>query len=263
MSGPTRRDALGLAGAVAALATAGRLPLLGAPAGLPVGLSPVQGFLRRHAPSGQASRGSSQEYAVLRWRATDPGTGETTNQEIGRLQLHVERQADQVVVNVMQTTRYSKPLNRLEAEIVCSPDPLLSLRSWKLDSTVEERDDGRYTISGRRDGDTVRIKDGMSERVFDVAGPLVSQWTLALATGGGPPPQTRCGLLEDLLLYKPDQRLVAEATVEVPFLDGSHQLRCCSQRGPAVLPVHYFADARGRTQLVTQGALAWALAESS
>lgn len=263
MSGSTRRDALGLAGAVTSLAAAGRLPLLGAPAGLPVGLSPVQGFLQRHAPSGQASRGPSQQYAVLRWRTTDPRTGETTNQEIGRLELHVERQADQVVVKVMQTTRYSKPRNRLEAEIVCSPDPLLPLRSWKLDSTVDERDDLRYAISGRRDGDTVRIKDGMSERVFDVAGPLVSQWTLALATGAGPPPRTRCGLLEDLLLYKPDQRLVAEATVEVPFLDGAHQLRCCSQRGPAVLPIHYFADARGRTQLVTQGALAWALAESS
>ena len=261
MSGSTRRDALGLAGGVAALAAAGRLPLLGA--GLPVGLSPVQGFLRRHAPSGQASRGSSREYAVLRWRKTEPRSGETTNEEIGRLELHAERQADPVVVNVIQTTRYSRPRNRLEAEIICSPDPLLSLRSWKLVSAVDEREDGRYVVSGRRDGDKVRIEDGISERVFDVAGPLVSQWTLALAIGAGPPQPTRFGLLEDLLLYKPDQRLLAEATVDVPFLDGSHRLGCWSQRGPAVLPVHYFADASGRTQLVTQGILAWALAESS
>ena len=263
MSGSTRRDALGLAGAVTALANAGRLPLLGAGAGLPVGLSPVQGFLRRHALPGQSSRGASQRYAVLRWRTTDPRTGETTNQEIGRLDLHAERQSDQVVVTVVQATRYSRPRNHLEARIVCNPDPLLSLRSWKLDSAADERDDGRYAISGRRDGDTVRIEDGMSERVFEVAGPMVSQWTLALAIGFRPPPRARFGVLEDLLLYKPDQRLVAEATVEVPFLDGSHQLACCSQRGPAVLPLHYFADADGRTQLVTQGALAWALAESS
>ena len=263
MSGSTRRDALGLAGAVAALAGAGRLPLLGAGADLPVGLSPVQGFLRRHALPGPVPSSSSSRYSILRWRTTDPRSGETTNQEIGQLELHAERRSEQVIVNLLQTTRYSQPRNRLEAEIVCSPDPILSLRSWKLDSAADERDDSRYSISGRRDGDTVRIEDGMSERVFEVAGPLVSQWTLALAIGADPPSRARFGLLEDLLLYKPDQRLVPEATVEVPFLDGSHQLACCSQRGPAVLPVHYFADAEGRTQLVTQGALAWALAESS
>ena len=263
MSESTRREALGLAGAVAALAGTGHLPLLGARASLPVGLSPVEGFLRNHALSGQASRSASQTYVVVRWRATDPRTGETTNEEIGRVELHAERQADQVVVNVLQSTRYSKPSNRLEAEIVCSPDPLLSLRSWKLDSAVDDRDDARYAMSGRRDGDTVRIEDGLSERVFEVAEPLVSQWTLALAIGAGPPSRARFGLLEDLLLYKPDQRLVAEATVQVPFQDGPHRLACYSQRGPAVLPIHYFADARGRTQLVTQGALAWALAEST
>ena len=263
MNGSSRRDALGLAGVVAALAGAGRLPLLGAPAGLPVGLSPIQGLLRSHALAGQAPRSASQRYAVLRWRKTDPRSGETTNQEIGQLELHAEQRADHVLVNVRQITRYSRPRNRLKAEIVCSPDPLLSLRSWKLDAGIDERDDSRYAISGRRDGDTVRIEDGMSARVFEVEGPLVSQWTLALAIGADPPSRASCGLLEDLLLYKPGQRLVAEATVDVPFLDGSHQLACCSQRGPAVLPVHYFADTDGRTQLVTQGALAWALAESS
>ena len=262
MSGPTRRDALGLAGAVAGFAAAGQLPMLGAREDVPVGLSPIQGYLRQHALSSQVSRGSSQQYAVLRWRTTDPVSGETTNQEIGRLELQVQRLADQVVVNVIQTTRYSQPRNRVEAEIVCSPDPLLSLRTWKLDSMLGERDDCRYAISGRRDGDVVRIEDGMAERVFNVAGPLVSQWTLALATAADPPLRGRFGLLEDLLLYKPDQRLVTESTVNVPFRDESHQLNCCSQHGPGVLPIHYFADGLGRTQLVTQGALAWALAES-
>ena len=260
MSGSTRRDALGLAGGVAALVAAGRLPLLGA--GLPVGLSPVQGFLGRHAPPEQAVRGSSREYMVLRWRSTDVRSGETTNEEIGRLDLHAERQADTVVVNAIQTTSYSRPRNRLEAEIVCSPDPLLSLRSWKLVSVADERA-ARYEMSGLRDADKVRIEDGMSERVFEVEGPLVSQWTLALAIGGGPVQPAPFGLLEDLLLYKPNQRLVAEAAVEVPFVDGSRRLGCWSQRGPAVLPIHYFADASGRTQLVTQGVSAWALAESS
>ncbi len=263
MSAPTRRYALGFAGSVAAFAAAGRLPLLGAGAGVPVGLSPIQGYLGRHALVGNRPAAASQSYAVLRWRSTAPDSGETVNEEIGRLEMHTRRLEDQACVKVIQTTRYSQPQNRMEAEIVCNLDPILSLRSWTLVSAIESRDDCRYEVSGRREGDVVRIDDGMSERAIAVEGPLVSQWTLALATAAAPSLRGRFGLLEDLLLYKPGQRLVAESAVRIPFQDGSHELSCHAQRGPGVLPVHYFSDPQGHLQLVTQGALGWALAEAS
>ena len=202
------------------------------------------------------------KYAVLRWTKTVPRTGVTTNKEIGRLELRMESSANHARVNVLQTTRYSRPHNRLEAEIICNRDPLLSLRSWTLSARIEERDDCLYEVSGRREGDAVHIEDGLEERVFAVEGPLVCQWTSAFSTAASSELPGRFGLLEDLLLYKPGQRLAREAAVVVPYRDREYKMTCYSQRGSGVLPLHYYADEQSRTQLVTQGALAWALMEA-
>ncbi len=253
----TRREVLG---AAAAWTAAGGLPLLGAT--VPVGLSPVQGFLSEQTPGSGPVPALSMKHAILRWTNTAPESGETTNREIGRLELRLERSGEHTRVKVLQTTRYSQPNNRLEAEIVCNRDPLLSLRSWKLKSSIEERDDCLYEVSGRREGDSVHMDDGIGERSFGVEGPLVCQWTLAMSTAVSERLPGRFGLLEDLLLYKPGQRLTREPAVDVPYQDGEHRMTCYSQRGPGVLPLHYYADEQGRTQLVTQGALAWALVEA-
>ena len=201
-------------------------------------------------------------FAVLRWAKTTPESGVTVNREIGRLELRMEQSGEHTKVNVLQTTRYSQPNNRLEAELICNRDPLLSLRSWKLRSSIEERDDCLYEVSGRREGDSVQIEDALAPRVFAVSGPLVCQWTLVLSTAVSSRLGGRFGLLEDLLLYKPNQQLVREPDVVIGYRDGDHKMTCYSQRGPGVLPLHYYADEQARTQLVTQGALAWALAEA-
>ncbi len=261
MSAPTRRAALGTAGAVTALAAAGRLPMLGQSHAVPVGLSPVRGYLGRHSLATGPAGGVAQRYDVLRWRETDPRSGDTKNQRIGSLELSVEHSGSEVRIAVLQTTRYSRPRNRLEARIICNADRFLSLRGWTLDSTIEGRDDCRYEASGQREGNLVHIEDGLSDRVISVEEPLVSQWTLMLAAAAEPAIDGRVGLLEDLLLHKPGQRCTPEPTVRVRLAGETHELRCSSCRGPGVLPVHYFADASGFTQLVTQGALAWALAE--
>ena len=261
MSAPTRRTALGMATAVTALAAAGRLPLLGESHAVPVGLSPVRGYLGSHSLATGPAGATAQRYDVLRWRATDTRSGDTRNERIGSLELSVGRAGSEVRVTVLQTTRYSRPRNRLEARITCNADRFLSLQSWTLDSAIEGRDDCRYGASGQRDGDLVRIEDGLSERVISVEGPLVSQWTLMLAAAAEPAIDGSVGLLEDLLLHKPGQRCAPEPSVRVRLAGQTHELRCSSCRGMGVLPVHYFVDASGFTQLVTQGALAWALAE--
>ncbi len=174
----------------------------------------------------------------------------------------MENSENHARVNVLQTTRYSSPNNRLEAEIICNRDPLLSLRSWKLTGKIEERDDCLYEVVGRHEGTAVHIEDGLEERVFAVEGPLVCQWTPVFSTAASSELPGRFGLLEDLLLYKSGQRLAREAAVVVPYQDREYKMTCYSQRGRGVLPLHYFADEQGRTQLVTQGALAWALIEA-
>ncbi|MBI1353806.1 MAG: hypothetical protein GC160_05620 [Acidobacteria bacterium] len=257
MSKTTRREALTLA----AWAAAGRLPLLGASA-TPAGASPVQGWLAGAAPGEGSAPARTLRYAVLRWTETDPKTAVTKNAEIGRLELAMDRQGDQTRVRVVQTTKYSQPHNRIEAEILCRRDPLLSLQSWKLTSTIEQRADCRYEASGRVEGHEVRLSDGLSERSFPVDGPLVCPWTLPFSTSAHAELPERFALLDELLLYKPDQRLRREASVSLPYRDGERKMSCWSQRGTGVLPLHYFADDQGRCQLVTQSALAWALQEA-
>ena len=98
MTEPTRREALGLATTAAAFAAAGRLPTLAAPNPVPVGLSPVRGHLGDHSLAKGPAKASLLRYAVLRWRNTDPSTGDTTNQEIGTLELKIERSSEEVRV---------------------------------------------------------------------------------------------------------------------------------------------------------------------
>lgn len=164
MNGTTRREALGLAGRATALLAAGRLPLLGSSAGLPPGVSPVQGYLSTHAPGGGGSPATKLRYSVLRWTRTDPSSGRTNNVGIGEIELNVSRQGDAVRIRILQTTRYSQPVNRLEADVLCDRDDLLSLRSWRVKSSIEGRDDCVYEAHGEFDGESIRIDDGMAER---------------------------------------------------------------------------------------------------
>ena len=66
-------------------------------------------------------------------------------------------------------------------------------------------------------------------------------------------------MLEDLTLLKPGQRLAEGPEARVPYSDGEHALKTWAQTGPAILPIHYLVDEQGLPQLITQGALAWAL----
>lgn len=274
MNGTTRREVLGLAGRAAALLAAGRLPLLGSSAGLPPGVSPVQGYLSTHAPGVGGSPANKLRYSVLRWTRTDPSSGRTNNVGIGEIELNVSRQGDAVRIRILQTTRYSQPVNRLEADVLCDRDDLLSLRSWRVKSSIEGRDDCVYEAHGEFDGESIRIDDGMAERRLPAEGPLVCPWTLPLAlarrsrfeAGGKTPSRVsllRVSLLDDLLLYKPGQRIEAGPQARVPYQDGEHVLESWSHSGPAVLPLHYLVDDAGLPQLITQSVLAWALQEAS
>lgn len=261
MNRTTRREALGLAAGAAAWAAAGRLPLLGAETSMPVGLSPVQGYLAKNQ-SGQGSPSPSKlRYAVLRWTKSNPRSGATTNVEMGQLTLKSAVRAGDLVVDVQQTTSYSQPTNRIVAQLTCRPDTL-ELRSWRLKSMIEGRDDCDYEARGERDGDFVTIGDGLAERRFPIQGPLLCPWSLPLILSRGKPP-AEFSLLDELLLLKPNQRIRAAAPVDVPFGTGAVRMQPWAHVGPGVLPMHYFVDEAGLPQLITQSVLAWALQEAS
>ena len=60
-------------------------------------------------------------------------------------------------------------------------------------------------------------------------------------------------------LVKPGQRLAKGPEVRVPYQDGEHVFTTWAHTGAGVLPIHYLLDEHGLPQLMTQGALAWAL----
>jgi hypothetical protein len=165
-----------------------------------------------------------------------------------------------VKLSVRQRTAYPRPVNRLEAEALCNDDGWLTLRSWKMKSWIEERDDCLYEASGEVVGTRARVDDGISERtLYNLPAAVTSQWSLAMALASGKASAGGFAMLEDLTIVRPDQTLAKGPAVEVPYQDGVHKLTSWAHTGQGVLPIHYLVDENGLPQLMTQGALAWAL----
>ena len=254
MSALTRRDVFGLA----ALAAAGRLPLLGT-SRLPAAAAPVQGYLSEHAPASGSANPGLLVYDVLRWTRTDPETGETRNVKIGSLEIERVQEDGAVKLNVRQRTSYSQPVNRLEAEALCDDDAWLSMRCWKLKSWTEGREDSVYESEGEVVGSQWRSNDGISESMGRFQRPMISQWSLPIALAGGELEEGSVTLLEDLAAIKPRQTIRPGPEVRAPYQGKEHAFTSWVQTGPAVLPIHYLVDGNHLPQLMTQGALAWAL----
>ena len=255
MNAITRRDLFGLA----ALAAAGRLPLLGASAAS-AAVSPIQGYVNTRAPASGSAKPRLLVYDVLRWTQTRPATGETRNIKIGSLEIEEDRGTDGVKLSVWQRTSYSQPVNRLEAEAVCNDDGWLTLRSWRVKSWIEDRDDSLYAASGDIVGARGRVNDGISEhRLYNLSRVTTCQWGIPVGLASGKAIGGGFTLLEDLTLVRPYQMLKKGPEVRVPYRDSEHTLATWAHTGQGVLPIHYLLDASGLPQLMTQGALAWAL----
>jgi hypothetical protein len=220
----------------------------------------VEGYLNANAPASGPRHPKRLEYAVLRWTETDPATGETKNIEIGRLEIEASRQDGGVQLSVRQRTSYPRPVNRLEAQAQCNDDGWLTLRSWRVKSWIEERDDCLYEAEGDIVGSRGRVDDGISERMlYNLPASTTCQWALPLALASGKADGGGFTLLEDLTLVKPDQLLEKAPAVRVPYLQSEHVFTSWAHTGQGVLPIHYLLDENGLPQLMTQGALAWAL----
>jgi hypothetical protein len=164
------------------------------------------------------------------------------------------------MLKVRQRTSYSQPVNRLEVQAICNDDGWFTVRSWKGKSWIEERDDLSYEMTGDIVGTRGRIDDGISERiVYNLPPAVASQWGLPMALASGKLKGGEFAMVEDLTLVKAGQRLAKGPEVRVPYKGGERVLTSWAQTGPGVLPIHYLLDEHGLPQLMTQGALAWAL----
>ena len=274
-----RRQFLETGLAAAALAAAGRLPLLAADSdsdsgidasGAPHAVKPIRNLLPRFSPA--APRIEQGRYAltynVIHWSGATSAVALPANPVIGNIAIKRTPTRDSVLYDVNQQTRIGGVNNVIEAQITCRPDDLDSLKSWNvrfLHGNQAQQTDPFSLIEEKgacRNG-AISFGSRDSKYAFAATRPVLTQWTLLnyLIRKASPSTRVDFDLLHDLSLFKPAQSLFYDGPVRLKLKgDNTVTLHSYAQVGEGVLPIHYLLDGYGRPQLVTAGLISWALA---
>lgn len=276
-----RRQFLKTGVIAAALAGAGRLPLLSAQteAGSsidastgPHAVKPIRDHLKRFSRA-EAPLSKSGHYAltydIVHWNWVNNRPGTTGNLVLGRVGIERRAAGDRVIYEVNQRTRIGGVDNFLDARIVCEAGDLNSLREWTLSSyskSVKGELDplSKLGEKGRCNDGRIRIESDAHNYEFLARNPVVTQWTVLdfLMRKANPASDVEFDLLQDLSLFKPNQALVYDGVTPVE-LEGATtvELQTYAQTGQGVLPIHYLLDEQSRPQLVTNSILSWSLSD--
>lgn len=274
-----RRHFIKTSALLSSLAAAGRLPLLGAEPGNgsgidaatgPAAVKPIRGHLAQFAPvaEGPANRQNyTLTYDIVHWDGVGRRARKTANSVLGSLAVSRRKRDGQVRYEVTQRTRFGGVDNIVEAQIVCAADQLNSLRSWRMHSYGRQPSGeavplSELTETGRNRQGRIQISDAGYRYAFTATRPVVSQWTVLdfLVRHATEGTVASFDLLQDLSLFKADQKLVCDGVVSVPVKGGrTVELTAYAQTGEGVLPIHYLLDEQRRPQLVTGSLVSWAL----
>ena len=278
-----RRQFLKTGVIAAALAGAGRLPLLSAQteAGSsidastgPHAVKPIRDHLKRFSPA-ETALGKSGDYTlaydIVHWNWVNNRPGTSGNSVLGWVGIECRAAGDRVIYEVNQRTLIGGVDNFLEARIVCEAGDLNPLSEWTLSSyskSVKGELDplSRLREKGRCDDGTIRIESDGHNYGFTARNPVVTQWTVLdfLIRKATPASGAEFDLLEDLSLFKPNQTLVYDGVTPVELKGGGTvELQTYAQTGQGVLPIHYLLDGQRRPQLVTNSILSWSLTQAS
>jgi hypothetical protein len=140
-----RREFLSSGLMAAALAAAGRLPLLSAEeivgSGIdtstgPYAVKPVRDHLSRFLPVKTIPGGKQYAltYDIIHWHWRKGQRDTYANTVIGEVTIERKEARDQVVFNISQETLIGGVNNFIKAEIICKQDDLNSLRRWNFQS---------------------------------------------------------------------------------------------------------------------------------
>ena len=261
------------------LVAAGHLPLLAAESGNgsnidaatgPAAVKPIRGHLSGFAPGvdGLASRESyALTYDIVHWTGVAARTGKTNNSVVGTVIVARRKRSSDVQYEVSQRTNFGGMENVIEAQIACADDALNSLRLWQIRTYSRDSSKTIVLLSemneiGENSNGKILIKDGEYNHSFIPANPVVSQWTILdfLMRHATKTTSVTFDLLQDLSLFKKDQTLVFDGTVEIAVKD-NHQVKLdtYSQTGDGILPIHYLLDDHNLPQLITSSIVSWAL----
>ncbi len=263
----------------AALAAAGKLPLLSAKSSVdsgidattgPYAVKPIRDYLSRFSPA-QTTLGKKQQYSLTydiihwHWKAGERST--FANTVVGQIAIKREHQNNRAMYNISQQTLIGGVNNFIEAQITCNADALGSLSHWLLHSYEQGLDGEADRLSELTEQGTCRdgwiqVDSGNYHYQFEAENPVVSQWTVLdlLIRKASPQLSVTFDLLQDLSLFKPNQSLVYDGQTPVRLKGGNTvTLQTYAQIGQGGLPIHYLLDAEGHPQLITSSILSWAL----
>lgn len=265
------------------LVAAGHLPLLAAELGNgsnidaatgPAAVKPIRGHLSGFAlgADGLASRESyALTYDIVHWTGVAARTGETNNSVVGTVSVARRKHSNGIEYEVSQRTNFGGMENVMEAQIACADDALNTIRSWQI--RTYSRDPSKKIVSlsdmteiGENADGKILVKDGEYNHSFIPANPVVSQWTILdfLMRHATKTTSVTFDLLQDLSLFKKDQTLVFDGTVEITVKDDQQvKLDTYSQTGEGILPIHYLLDKQNLPQLITNSIVSWALKDIS
>jgi hypothetical protein len=243
-------------------------------AAVPAAVKPISGYLPRFTPAtGSALDYSSYRltYEIVHWGGVDPKTGKSTNNVPGSLKIERSKRDGDVHYGVIQQTRFGGLGNIIEAQITCAADDLNTLKSWRIRTYSRNASGEKVPLSemdetGENRGGEILIKGAEHHYNFVASHPVLSRWTLIdfLLRHTAKAASLTFDFLQDLSLFKPNQELNFDGTVEVT-VENEHKVRLNSyvQTGQGVLPVHYLLDEQNRPQLITSSIVSWALKEIS
>jgi len=263
----------------AALAGAGRLPLLASEAGTGSGIDtssgryaakPVRSYLKSFSPPAKDLRARGQyslNYDIIHWTGGPRATDRMSNAVIGSVAIKRRTENGGVIYEVTQQTQIGGVNNVIEAQTICNPDQLSSLRKWNLRTYHTGSRGGIEPLSqieetGSVSGRGIRMSSDGYTCYHSADNPVVTRWTVLdfLIRKADPALSVTFDLLEDLSLFKPNQSLVYDGETRVTLKDGrTVALQTYAQIGEGILPIHYLLDANGCPQLITSSMLSWAL----
>lgn len=274
-----RRQFLESGLAAAALAAAGRLPLLAADtesgSGIdasagPHAVKPVRSLLPRFSPADPRTEQGhyALTYNIIHWSGATSAVALPPNPVIGSITIKRTPARDSVLYEVNQQTRIGGVNNMIEAQITCRTDDLNSLKSWNVrfyhDNQARQTDPlSLIQEKGTCRNGKISVGSRDSKYGFAAKRPVLTQWTLLNYLIHRATPATRVDfdLLQDLSLFKPAQNLFYDGPVCLKLKgDETVTLHSYAQIGEGILPIHYLLDDHRRPQLVTAGLISWALA---
>ncbi len=265
------------------LVAAGHLPLLAAESGNgsnidaatgPAAVKPIRGHLSGFTPGvdGLASRESyTLTYDIVHWIGVAARTGKTNNSVVGTVSVTRRKRSSDVQYKVSQRTNFGGMENIMEAQIVCADNALNTLRSWQIRTSSRDPSKRIVPLSemnemGENADGKILIKDGEYNHSFIPANPVISQWTILdfLMRHATKTTSVTFDLLQDLSLFKKDQTLVFDGTVEIAVEDNQQvKLDTYAQTGEGILPIHYLLDEKNLPQLITTSIVSWTLKDVS